>query len=106
MSILAIEINAQILPTVPKNVFRITYGNYSSKDMWDSKTQNFDLKNIGRMYFDDEVKEDGGVFSSPFDLYHKGSINLDTVQTIESWMNWFNNQKGKKHMIHIRLNTV
>ena len=94
MSILAIEINAQILPTVPKNVFRITYGNYSSQDMWDSETQNFDFKNIGRAYFDNEVKGDGGVFSSPFDLYHKGSINLDTVQTIESWMNWFNNQKG------------
>jgi len=99
-------INGQTYPTVPKNVFRIIYGNNSSYDSWNSGTQTFDLKNIGKMYFNNEERGDLYNFSSPNDLYHLGNTNIvdifegnknediDSAPTIESWMSWFNNQKG------------
>ena len=87
-------LEGQTYPTVPKNVFRIIYGNNSSHDSWNSGTQNFDLKNIGKMYFNNEERDDLLNFSSNYDLYHLGNTNIDSVQTIESWMSWFNEQKG------------
>ena len=87
---------------MPKNVFRLIYTNNSSIDSWNSGTQTFDLKNIGKMYFDKEEKR-GLDFSSPNDLYHLGSTGIvnifednhnvgnELTPTIESWLSWFNN---------------
>lgn len=86
-------------------MFRLLYTNNSSIDSWNSETQTFDLKNIGKMYFNQEEKR-GLDFSSPNDLYHLGSTGIvnifedndnadnELTPTIESWLSWFNNKKG------------
>ena len=52
----------QILPTVPRNVFRITLEDYSADSEWDLKDQKFDLRGIGKAYFDHTTKNDSGYF--------------------------------------------
>ena len=98
--------NGQNYPTVPKNVFRLIYSNNSYHESWNSGIQSFDLKNIGKMYFNDDNEGEFISHSSPSDLYNLGGnplVNVfendnttenDSAQTIESWMAWFNNKKG------------
>ena len=46
----------QIFPTVPANIFRITLSNYSTIGEFKLKDQDFNMRGIGRSYFDDETK--------------------------------------------------
>ena len=86
--------DGQIVPTVPQNVFRLTYGNHGGEDSWDLGQQPFNLTDIGRMYFDHQTISDSGRFSSRSDLYHMGDIAIDSIRTVESWLSWFNEYKG------------
>ena len=84
----------QILPTVPSNVFRFSYGSSISESKWDLKEQSFDLRGIGRHYFDNLTHNDSVRFSSNYDLYHNGSLMVDSVNTIEEWLTRFNSDYG------------
>ncbi len=84
----------QILPTVPSNVFRFSYGSSISESKWDLKEQSFDLRGIGRHYFDNLTHNDSVRFSSNHDLYHNGSLMVDSVNTIEEWLTRFNSDYG------------
>ena len=64
------ECFGQILPTVPANIIRISLSNYSSIGEFKLKNQEFDMRGIGRSYFDDETKNDLGFFNGAYDLYH------------------------------------
>ena len=54
----------QILPTVPRNVFRLTLEDYSADSEWDLKDQEFDLRAIGKAYYDHTTKNDTAYFSA------------------------------------------
>ena len=69
--------DCQILPTIPQNVFRLTYGNLRGESSRDIGKQPFNLTDIGRMYFDHKTINDSGRFSSSNDLYHMGDIAID-----------------------------
>ena len=84
----------QILPTVPSNVFRFSYGSSISESEWDLDEQSFDLRGIGRHYFDNLTHNDSVRFSSNYDLYHNGSSMVDSVNTIEEWLTRFNSDYG------------
>ncbi|MBT4554130.1 MAG: hypothetical protein HOC41_00405 [Candidatus Marinimicrobia bacterium] len=84
----------QIFPTVPSNVFRFTVGKYRSLSAWDLPQQNFDLRGIGRHYFNNIAHNDSVRFSSDFDLYHNGSMMVDSLNTIEEWLINFNTNQG------------
>ena len=84
----------QILPTVPSNVFRFSYGSSISESEWDLDEQSFDLRGIGRHYFDNLTHNDSVRFSSNYDLYHNGSLMVDSVNTIEEWLTRFNSDYG------------
>ena len=84
----------QILPTVPRNVFRLTLEDYSADSEWDLKDQEFDLRGIGKAYFDHTTKNDSGYFSASHDLYHMGDHSIDSVHTVESYLNEFNEAYG------------
>ncbi len=84
----------QILPTVPANVFRFSFGTNASESMWKFEEQNFELPGIGRHYFNNLTHNDSVRYSSNYDLYHNGSFILDSVNTIEQWLTNFNNEYG------------
>ena len=84
----------QILPTVPSNVFRFSYGSGISESEWNFKEQSFDLRGIGRHYFDNLTHNDSVRFSSKYDLYHNGSLMVDSANTIEEWLTRFNSDYG------------
>ena len=46
----------QILPTVPRNVFRFTLENYAADSDWNLDDQECNLRGIGRAYFDHMTK--------------------------------------------------
>ena len=60
----------QILPTVPANIIRITLSDYSAIGELKLKGQEFNMRGLGRSYFDDETKNDLGFFNGAHDLYH------------------------------------
>ena len=80
----------QILPTIPRNVFRISFGSKVEGSQWDIKNNLFSLDGIGRRYFDYGTHSDSFRFSSNHDLYHSGTAYIDSVTTIEQWMTNFN----------------
>ena len=80
----------QILPTIPRNVFRISFGSKVEGSQWDIKNNLFSLDGIGRRYFDYETHSDSLRFSSNHDLYHSGTAYIDSATTIEQWMTNFN----------------
>ena len=92
-------INGQILPTVPSNVFRISLGTmplilpnvFGYKYLEDNR---FSLQGIGRKYFDHMTHNDSIRFSSNFDLYHTGTVYIDSINTVEDWMTNFNTMYG------------
>jgi len=97
----------QILPTIPSNVFRITIGsdlsnNFKSNLKWSSGKQDFNLKGLGRHYFNNLQHNDSTRFSSNYDLYYNGNVlfdpNLEDAipgsLTVENWMNKFNLEKN------------
>ena len=72
---------SQILPTIPKNVFRFSTGYTQAHGKWNLKNQNYNLHGIARSYFDSKIYDNNGVFISNHDLYYLGSTNLDTSNT-------------------------
>ena len=54
--------------------------------------QGFELSHIGKMFFNHEVQNKSGYFSYNRDLYHLGNTPIDTIETIESWLNRFNEE--------------
>ncbi len=85
-------INSQVFPTIPKNVFRISFARGTEQGRWEMAEQGFELSDIGKMYFNHEVQNKLGHFSSLKDLYHIGNSPIDTIETIESWLKRFNEQ--------------
>ena len=85
---------AQILPTVPRNVFRISIRSNTSESSWNLKNNKFSLQGVGRKYFDHTVHNDSVRFSSNFDLYHNGTVYIDSLNTVEEWMTNFNSIHG------------
>ena len=59
----------QILPTIPKNVFRFSTGYYHNTGEWILNNQHFNLNGIGRRYFNDKIYDEYGVFNSNHDLF-------------------------------------
>ena len=92
--ILTSIISGQIFTTVPKNVFRFSYARNQSESNWDLKDQSFDLRGVGRHYFDQLTHNDSVRFSSDYDLYHNGSFRLDSAKSVEEWLIRFNNTYG------------
>ena len=86
---------SQNYPTIPKNVFRFSFTQNQSESNWDIKGQEFDLRGIGRRYFDHLSHNDSLRFSSDYDLYHNGSFLLDSTRSVEQWLNMFNSKFGK-----------
>lgn len=84
----------QILPTIPANVFRFSVGTQLSESAWEFEEQNFDLRGLGRHYFDNLTHNDSVRFSSNYDLYHNGTLMLDSVNTVEEWLTQFNKDYG------------
>jgi len=80
----------QILPTIPRNVFRISLGSKVEDSQWDIKNNLFSLDGIGRRYFDYGTHSSSLRFSSNHDLYHSGTAYIDSITTIEEWMTNFN----------------
>ena len=101
---------SQILPTIPKNVFRFSTGYYHNTGEWILNNQHFNLNGIGRRYFNDKIYDEYGVFNSNHDLFFLGSTKLDsnntfdlnymgddildTASTVEDWLIKFNNYYG------------
>ena len=101
---------SQILPTIPKNVFRFSTGYTQTSGEWNLINQNFNLNGIGSMYFNDKIYDENGVYNSNYDLYYLGSTRLDsnntfnlnymgndildTASTVEEWLIKFNNYYG------------
>ena len=91
-------LSGQILPTVPSNVFRFSVGTNLSESDWKLEQQNFDLRGIGRHYFNNLQHNDSLRFSSNYDLYHNGTVlfdpNLEDAipgsLSVENWMTKFN----------------
>jgi len=108
--ILLFPLVSQILPTVPKNVFRISIGTIHSEGSWNIENQNFDMNGIGRRYFNNGVNSEKNDFHYNYDLYHLGSTQidtfntfdlnylgsyiLDTAHTVEDWLIKFNTYYG------------
>ena len=84
--------SGQTLPTVPSNVFRFSAGANISGETWNLKGQEFALQGIGRHYFDHFTHNDLVRFSSNNDLYHTGTVFLDSVNTVEQWLTQFNTE--------------
>tara|TARA_B100000214_G_scaffold360481_1_gene322902 strand:- start:96 stop:1634 length:1539 start_codon:yes stop_codon:yes gene_type:complete len=84
----------QTLPTVPNNVFRVSMSKNISNSIWRLPNNQFSLHNIGRNYFDYITHNDSIRFSSNFDLYHNGTTYIDSITTIEKWLNDFNQYYG------------
>ena len=84
----------QILPTIPRNVFRISFGSKVEDSQWDIKNNLFSLDGIGRRYFDYGTHSSSLRFSSDHDLYHSGTAYIDSITTIEEWMINFNLSYG------------
>ena len=84
----------QILPTIPRNVFRISLGSKVEDSQWDIKNNLFSLDGIGRRYFDYETHSSSLRFSSNHDLYNSGTAYIDSITTIEEWMTNFNLSYG------------
>ena len=82
------------MPTVPANVFRITLHNYSMNGEYELKDQEFNMRGIGRAYFDDETKNDLGFFSGAHDLYHMGDLPINDLITVESYLKNINTSYG------------
>ena len=84
----------QVLPTVPANMFRITLENYSLSGELDFKEQEFNMRGIGRSYFDDRTKNELGFYSGSNDLYHVGDLFINefvikVIGYIRKWsQNW------------------
>ena len=101
---------SQILPTIPKNVFRFSTGYEHSTGEWSLTDQNFNLNGISRRYFNRQIYDEDGVFNSNHDLYYIGSVKidsnntfdlnhmgtdiLDTAKTVEEWLIKFNDYYG------------
>ncbi len=85
-------LTGQILPTVPSNVFRFSAGTNISGGTWNLKGQEFALQGFGRHYFDHLPHNDSVRFSSNNDLYHTGTVFLDSVNTVEQWLTQFNTE--------------
>ena len=94
IAILSISISCisfgQILPTIPNNVFRISAGYETSNYNRTLSETKFSLQGLGRHYFDHRTHNDSLRFSSNFDLYHTGSVYLDSINTVETWLKNFN----------------
>ena len=104
--ILTFPLVSQILPTVPKNVFRISLGTIHSQGDWTIENQNFNMNGIGRRYFNNGLVAGKNDLLSNYDLYHLGSTQidtfntfnlnylgsdiLDTANTVEDWLIKFN----------------
>ena len=84
----------QLLPTIPRNVFRLSIGSTIQDSKWDMDNNSFSLRGLGKRYFDIGTHSDSLRFSSNFDLYHNGSAYIDSNTTIEQWMNNFNDLYG------------
>ena len=80
--------------TLPNNVFRLTFGKFSSELNWSLNNYPFSLDGIGYNYFNLLEHNDSIRFSSNQDLYHLGSTNIDSISTTESWMINFNENHG------------
>ena len=80
----------QILPTVPANMFRLTLDNYSMAGELNLIDQEFNMRGIGRSYFDDVTKSELGFYNGAYDLYHVGDLLINEFVTIESYMKNFN----------------
>ena len=85
-------LTGQILPTVPSNVFRFSAGANISGETWNLEGQQFALQGFGRHYFDHLTHNDSVRFSSNNDLYHTGTVFLDSVNTVEQWLTQFNTE--------------
>ena len=72
---------SQVLPTIPKNVFRFTNGYIHNNGSWNLSNQNFNLRGLARRYFDNKIYDENGNFNSNYDLYYLGSTSLDTNNT-------------------------
>ena len=108
--ILTFPLVSQILPTVPKNVFRISLGTIHSEGDWTIENQNFNMNGIGRRYFNNGLVAGKNDLLSNYDLYHLGSTQidtfntfnlnylgsdiLDTANTVEDWLIKFNTYYG------------
>ena len=92
--ILTSIISGQIFTTVPKNVFRFSYARNQSESNCVLKDKSFDLRGVGRHYFDQLTHNDSVRFSSDYDLYHNGSFRLDSAKSVEEWLTRFNNTYG------------
>ena len=84
----------QFLPTIPNNVFRITIGTNNSSKIMSLDNNKFRLNGIGQTYFDNLTHNDSVRFSSNYDLYHNGTVYIDSISTIEEWMTDFNLENG------------
>ena len=71
------------LPTVHENIFGVTLNNYSSISQLELNNQEFNMRGIGRAYFDDETKNEFGFLASVNDLYHMGDMLHESL-TVES----------------------
>ena len=71
-------------------MFRITLDNYSMAGKLNLKNQEFNMRGIGRSYFDDLTKSELGYYNGPYDLYHVGDVLINEFVTIESYMKNFN----------------
>ena len=83
-------LNGQVLPTIPDNVFRISVGGNISESFWEMKDSQFSMESIGKSYFNFNLNDGSGRFSSNYDLYHIGSANIGNSKTIETWINKLN----------------
>ena len=87
-------LDGQVLPTLPDNVFRISVGGNLSESAWEMKDSKFGMESLGKNYFNFGLIDDAARFSSNFDLYHHGSIDLGSSKTIETWLNELNTYYG------------
>ena len=98
---------SQILPTVPANVFRVTFdndikGEYKMNFEQLNGKQNFNLSGIGRHYFNNLQHNGSSRFSSNYDLYHNGTVLFDPnfedaipgTLSVENWMKKFNSEQN------------
>ena len=71
-------------------MFRITLDNYSITEELNLIDQEFNMRGIGRSYFDDVTKSELGYYNGAYDLYHVGDLLINEFVTIESYMKNFN----------------
>ena len=84
----------QLLPTIPGNIFRLSFGTSVANAKWEINDNQFSFRGIGRRYFDKDTYNDSVRFSSNYDLYNNGSAYIDSVTTIQQWMSDFNQSYG------------